>query len=443
MAEPRRSVHSRIRAWTCYAAIGYVAVSVTVVGLTLDELARMVGESSGVDLRQVFLGRGLGAVCGTVISGWLIDRYPLKGVIMLFIFSSAALLALVPFAPTTALLVIAFFGVGLSGSALVVCATTSACWAFPGASVGPVMSGASAAFGISSALLPLLLSPFAGSLPAQYGVSAACSLPALLLLALSSAPVRPGASAAQRAAAPVQERLERGAGGRGAGDKAGGGARADGACFRRGTGLTLCAGLVQVLLQGGLSSLMGWIVSFGRLHWAEADSASALISALQGASTVGCLLAASLQKRVDLLVLLPLQLTIATAGMLACVGLGSASTAGFLAIGWYGFFAGPTVGYCSSLLNTYVTLTGFRMSIVSLGINAGANLVPWGVGCLMSSLGPLALVGSICAANALLVVGMGSAAACGALGRRRAARAAARAGRSEPLLRASSRAGDE
>lgn len=458
MLERRRSIRSKIRAWTCYAAISYVAVSVTVVGLTLDQLAEMVGARDGVDLRQIFLGRGVGAVCGTVISGWMIDRFPLRQVIMLFIVSSAVLLSLVPFAPSATILVLSFFAVGLSGSALVVGATTSACWAFPGASVGPVMSATSAAFGISSALLPFVLRPFSGSLHLQYGISAACCLPALLLLWLGSAPVRPRVSSLQRAPAPRPESLERGAGGahgayggRGSqlpdsadgrtlegrceavGGGAAGGARGiahhGSVCCRRSTALTLCAGLVQVLLQGGLSSLMGWIVSFGRTHWDEADSASALISALQGASTVGCIIAASFQKRLDLLVLLPLQLAIATIGMLACTRLASTSAAGFVAIGWYGLFAGPTVGYCSSLLNTYVTLTGFRMSIVSLGINAGANLVPWAVGCLMSSLGPLALVLSISVANAILVLAMGCAAVCTTIAQRRAG-----ASHVEPLL---------
>ncbi|KAJ1630808.1 hypothetical protein T492DRAFT_1000510 [Pavlovales sp. CCMP2436] len=194
-----------------------------------------------------------------------------------------------------------------------------------------------------------------------------------------------------------------------------------------------------VLLQGGLSSLMGWIVSFGRLQWDATNSASVLISTLQGASTAGCVAAAYLQGRLDLLVLLPVQLAIATIGMLVCVAFASSTLAGFAAIGWYGFFAGPTVGYCSSLLNTYVTLTGVRMSIVSLGINAGANLVPWGIGCLMSSFGPLALIISICAANAVLVVVLG-AAACAS---RRCAYGRAVGSREEPLLPAKAAAGGE
>jgi MFS family permease len=373
-------------------------VTVAIVGLTLDELAAMVGMQSGVDLRQIFLARGLGAVVGTLVGGWMVDRLPIKQVIVFFVVMSAATLgALVPNMPGARSLAAAFFLVGLSGSALVVCATTSACWAFPGASVGPVMSRASASFGVSSAALPLIMHPLSASLRLQYGVCAACSLPALLLLSASNAPARPIAPPRPPpSSAAVDE------------EKRSHGARRS----RRGLALALAAALVQVLLQGGLSSLMGWIVSFGRIHyWYEADRASVLMSVLQGASTVGCMLAAEFQRRVDLLLLLPAQLAVATAGMLVCIAWADSSVAGFAAIAWYGFFAGPTVGYCSSLLNTYATLTGIKMSIVSLGINAGANLVPWAVGCLMSSLGPLALVGSICAANIVLIV-VTSGAAC-------------------------------
>ncbi|KAG8457087.1 hypothetical protein KFE25_009847 [Diacronema lutheri] len=424
-----------IRAWTCYAAIGYVAVTVTVVGLTLDQLAQLVGVRGGVELRQIFLGRGVGAVVGTLVSGWMLDRFPVKRVVTLFSVSSALFLAAVPAARTVPALVCLFFAVGLSGSALVVCATTSACWAFPGASVGPVMSAAAASFGVSSALLPLLLRPFAASLRAQYTLSSGCAIPALLLLALSTAPTRPPRLSALPRGVVEAGGLE---GGPGRPPPAGAAAElgcaphgGSGGCCRcrRSTALTLSAGVVQVLLQGGLSSLMGWIVSFGRMHWDEADSASALISALQGASTVGCVAAAHFQKRCDLLVLLPAQLAVATAGMLAAIALTSSGSAGFVAIGWYGFFAGPTVAYCSSLLNTHVRLTGFRMGVVSVGINVGANLVPWGVGCLMSAFGPLALVLSICAANTLLVVALGGAAAWTCLARRREP-----AGGVEPLL---------
>mmetsp|Transcript_22857 Transcript_22857/g.53026 ORF Transcript_22857/g.53026 Transcript_22857/m.53026 type:complete len:394 (+) Transcript_22857:80-1261(+) len=367
LGERRLSIRSRILAWTCYAAIGYVGLTVTVVGLTLDQLAPMVGLAHAVELRQIFLGRGMGAVTGSLVSGWVCDRFSIKRVVTLLILAEAVLLALVvPSMTTLDSLTAAFFAVGVVGSSLVVCATTSACWAFPGALVGPVMSAASASFGIASALLPLLLRPFAHSLRLQYCACAAGSIPALLLLWLSDMPRRPRPRKAERPAERSENEWSAGSADRGS------------------LALTLAAALVQVLLQGGLSSLMGWIVSFGRLQWDATNSASVLISTLQGASTAGCVAAAYLQGRLDLLVLLPVQLAIATIGMLVCVAFASSTLAGFAAIGWYGFFAGPTVGYCSSLLNTYVTLTGVRMSIVSLGINAGANLVPWGIGCLMS-----------------------------------------------------------
>ncbi|KAJ1630807.1 hypothetical protein T492DRAFT_871015, partial [Pavlovales sp. CCMP2436] len=150
LGERRLSIRSRILAWTCYAAIGYVGLTVTVVGLTLDQLAPMVGLAHAVELRQIFLGRGMGAVTGSLVSGWVCDRFSIKRVVTLLILAEAVLLALVvPSMTTLDSLTAAFFAVGVVGSSLVVCATTSACWAFPGALVGPVMSAASASFGIA------------------------------------------------------------------------------------------------------------------------------------------------------------------------------------------------------------------------------------------------------------------------------------------------------
>lgn len=413
------SMRSRVRAWTTYAAISYVALTVTVVGLTLEQLARHTRAASLTDVRSLFVGRGVGALTGTLLGGVLCDRLPIKQVVGGFIGLSAAAVASVPLATTCTALTAVFFVVGLAGSALVVCTSTSACWAFPGGDVGPVFSRAAAAFGISAATLPFLLAPVRTSLPAQYLLVSAAAAPALALLWVSEAPLRPMASPPPGA---------RGARGRAAGAAPAGGAhlaprRASGS---RAIALAIAIACAQALLQGSIAGLTGWVVSFGTLEWSQGRHAPMLMSAFQGASTVGCLVVAHFQHRFDLLRLTSAHLVLAVGSVVLWLTTLESVIAGYVAIACYGFFAAPAVGFCSALYSSHAVPSGVAMSILSLGINAGANFAPWAIGLLMSRHGPVALVYGLLAPNAALAVLFCALLALRAARRARAARREAR-----------------
>ena len=49
----------------------------------------------------------------------------------------------------------------------------------------------------------------------------------------------------------------------------------------------------------------------------------------------------------------------------------------WIAVAAYGFFNGPTVGYCYDLVNRLTIATEKGMSIVMFGLNFGASLVPF------------------------------------------------------------------
>lgn len=380
----RASWRSKVRAWMVYAGLMYVSVSVAVVGITIEKLAPHVHAAHGVQLRSIFLGRGVGAVLGTCIGGVLIDRYPLKWVMGLFMALSAAMLLLVPVCTSLASLSAVFALLGVGGSGTVCCTTTAACWAFPGDAVGPVLSRAGGAFGLAAAMLPAVLYPFEQSVARQYICVASCSLPALALLAYSSAIHRP--SPAGAGATPAQV------------------AKGASSCLPGGRdGLLRAVGvaLVQVLLQGNLSSLMSWLVTFVTMTDASVTHGAAVlrISVLQTAITMGCFAAAQYQQLCSLVAVACVHLALAGAGLLGWLLLLDQSRALLAVIGWVGFFAGPSVGFASSIYNQR-PVSGIGMAVVNLGINTGANCMPWLVGWLMELYGPVALPATVAIANA-------------------------------------------
>ncbi|CAE8609780.1 unnamed protein product, partial [Polarella glacialis] len=99
------------------------------------ELADRVGEPNPLELHNVFLGRGIGAVIGTLLGGWLSDRSPIKRAMCCCIGFSACSVAAVPIVASyqsVRLLAFCFALIGMSGSALVSFTVAAACWSFPG-----------------------------------------------------------------------------------------------------------------------------------------------------------------------------------------------------------------------------------------------------------------------------------------------------------------------
>lgn len=401
MARPRLMSHrSVVRAWTCYAALGYTALTVTIVGLTLPDLAERVGSGDPLALRVVFLGRGAGAVAGTILGGWLCDhgdKLPLKITMSLCVVASSLAVAAAPLLAAHAgveALVADFVALGLSGSALVCCTVSAACWAFPGEQAAPVLQGCQCAFGISSAVLPVVLLPLRWNGVAEYGAVALGAVPALLLLCLSSSPEKP-------------EGGKRGS------------ARAAGVSAAFCWFVAVQLSLAQFLLQGTNSSLIAYLVLFGTENASMSDGdARLLVAVLQGSSTAGSLLAMRYQAKFRLLDLACLQLAIAVIGIAAWVALPCTAGVTLAGVGFIGFVVGPTLSYCSALFNQYTTPSGNQLAVINLGSNLGATIAPFLVGALLDRYGTSALPWSVLSAIGTVLLGMASAKAVSARSQR-------------------------
>jgi len=377
-----KSFRSHVRAWSCYAAISYVALTVTIVGLTLQDLAAQAGWNDPRDIRMIFLARCSGAFCGTLIGGWLIDRVPMKSVFLIFILLSATGLFLVPVAAWSniKLLMVDFSMIGLSGSALVCCSVTVACWAFPGKEAGPVLSGFAAAYGLSSAALPLLVEPLEVGVTAKYAFVSCAAFPALILVAISQPPSKPPGTVCCSTASRDSTKQ----------------------C--RSWPLVFAAGFAQFLLQGASASLMNWSVTFARLQLNMAfETAGFLVSVLQITVTASSFVAMLYQSHFNLLDLAIVQLAMSTSLIFGWWTICSHKEAIFLVVGLYGFVAGPTVSYSSGLLNQYTTPSGAQLSVISLGSNIGTSLAPFVCGALMKTWGPSALIVTVLVCNALVL----------------------------------------
>lgn len=366
------SRRSRIRAWTLYTAIGYESLTVTVVGLTLEFLAKRTGTPNPVDLRGVFVCRGAGAVVGSVLGGLLADALPIRLVVSAMVLVSAGSILAVPLCSSLGLLAAAFAVVGASGGALVVVSLTAANWAFAD-EVGPVIAGCTASFSIASALLPLLLFPVWRNGGAEYLVVAVCALPALALVAAFEPPHREVHGEEENVPRRVAPALAAGF-------------------------------LVNFCLVGASSSLLVWSVPFAHLENLDCPFLPLLVTMLSGAGTAGSLASMHYQQSFDAWYLAKAQLALGLVGTGCWLLSAKDVAASFAGLAWHGFVAMPVVAYITPLYNSYARTqrpTGLEVAVLSLGNNCGANLGPYLSGALMQACGPRALLGAVFVANAL------------------------------------------
>merc|ERR1712048_744785 len=90
---------------------------------------------------------------------------------------------------------------------------------------------------------------------------------------------------------------------------------------------------------------------------------------------------------------------------LTCVGVSvwsnfeTSHSACALAVVWYGFVAGPTLSYCSSLFNHYTKPSGSQLAVINLGSNLGNSVGPFVCGNLIHTYGTMVLVEFVFATN--------------------------------------------
>merc|ERR1711879_1002549 len=189
----------------------------------------------------------------------------------------------------------------------------------------------------TSTLLPLLLAPVRGSANLEYFVAAACGVPALMLLFVFEAPEK------RQAEAPAS-----------GSDASAANSGSLGVWL-----LAVIACMAQALLQGSNSALIQYLVTFGQrqIHLPR-NSASMLVTLLQGGVMCGSLLAARFQAQFSLLNLACVQLFLVCSLVASWIAHAHVSKLAFVVVALYGVVSGPTLGYNNALFNTYTKPTG-------------------------------------------------------------------------------------
>lgn len=388
------SVRSKIRAWTCFTAIAYQSLTTVIVGLTLNDLAERMHVENALQLHNLFLGRAIGAVFGTMLGGWLCDVCPIKLAMSCCIGSSALSVIAVPFSASTGnawILSANFFLLGCVGSALVSFTVSAACWSFPGKEVGPVLATCNGAFGMTSAALPLVfkLLHLQGFAVVEYSFVAVCSLPPLAFLLASQAPTRPVERSFEK-----EEEEEPG--------------DSPSKAVRQWMAV-IAAALAQFLFSGANSALLSWIVSYSANELHDRSMAPLLVSLLQGSLMLGSFSASRYQQYFALWDLARGQVLAVLFGLLLWLPFTDSVIATVLALAWYGLAGGPLVTYCSTLLNQHCSPSGVQLAVINVGGNFGASAGPFIVGILMIQSGPTALPCTVSYAFLVALLGFGVA----------------------------------
>ncbi|CAK9116931.1 unnamed protein product [Durusdinium trenchii] len=349
-----------------------------------------------LELHDLFLGRAIGAVFGTMLGGWLCDVCPIKVAMSCCIGSSALSVLSVPFAAATGnawILSANFFLLGCVGSALVSFTVSAACWSFPGKEVGPVLATCNGAFGMTSAALPLIfkLLHWQGKAVVEYSFVAACSLPPLAFLLASQAPTR-----------PVEKSLEEI---ESEGDQ-------DAALHRvriQQWVAVIAAAVAQFLFSGANSALLSWIVLYSADELEDRSVAPFLVSLLQSSLMLGSFGASRYQRYFALWNLARFQVFAVLSGLLLWLPFTKSIFATVCALAWYGLAGGPLVTYCSTLLNQHCSPSGLQLAVINVGGNFGASAGPFIVGILMIKSGPSALPLTVSYAFLAALLGFGVA----------------------------------
>jgi FHS family Na+ dependent glucose MFS transporter 1 len=304
--------------------------------------------------------RALGYLGGSVLSGFLYDRFRGHPTMSLALFGLAALMALTPLAPLLIAVVVIFLLLGLAEGFVDVGGNTLLVWAYRG-DVGPHMNGLHFCFGAGAFVAPIVVAQvvtLGGESLWSYWVLAALCLPSAVALLWLPSP------AAQHAAeADDSPRIN--------------------------YWLVALFALFFLLYVAAEIGFGGWLASYAQaLQLTDEATAAYLTSAFWGALTAGRLLAIPIAARLRPRTILIGDLI----GCLISVGVVIAWPQSLIAL-WIGAIG---LGLAmASIFPTTITFAARRMPVTGrvtscflVGVSLGAMSVPWLIGQLFERNGP-------------------------------------------------------
>ncbi|MFZ1399466.1 MAG: MFS transporter [Candidatus Promineifilaceae bacterium] len=357
-----------------FIALGMASAA---LGPTLPGLAEQTStQLSGISF--LFATRSFGYLTGSILAGRVLDRLPGHPLLMGLLLLMGVALALVPLIGQLWLLTAVMLVAGIMEAGVDVGTNTLMVWRF-GEKVGPYMNSLHFFFGLGAFISPIIIAQTMlatdGGIRLGYWVLALMVLPAVLLfLRFPSLPIRHRDTAVDN---PKANTLL----------------------------ILLVAGFL-FLYVGAEVSYGGWVYTYAiTLGLSSSTAAAYLTSFFWGALTLGRLLSIPIAARLHPKTLLSGALGGALLSMgILLVGQSSAAAlwAGTIGLGLSMSVIFPTT---LSLAENTLSLSGKMTSYFFIGASLGAMIVPWLIGQLFESVGPVVTMITILI-TLLLAVGL-------------------------------------
>jgi FHS family Na+ dependent glucose MFS transporter 1 len=374
-----------------YLSFAHLGLSVAALGPALPFLAEATSTSLGA-ASSVFVAQNLGYMLGSYFGGRLYDRLAGTRLLSVGMWAMLPVLALIPLARSLALLLGAIAALGVLQGLVDVGGNMLILWTPPeGRSFR--MNALHLAFGAGAFLCPLIMAQavrLTGGIRWEYWSLAILVVPVGSFL-LRLAPFR----------------------GRHVSSSAGGGRS-------WALGIVLVSALIflNVAAEAGYGS---WVYTYAlRRRLADTVSAAYLVSVFWGAFTAGRLTSTLLAVRLQPLPMILASLGGCLAAAAALLAWPDRPAAAWACTAAYGFFMGPLFANILTLAGEVMTLTGRITGIFLVGTSLGGLFLPWLIGQLFESVGPVVM-------PAALLVDLAAALLCCLLLRLAIARRAATA----------------
>lgn len=359
--------HFSVVKWLTVAAymlsMGVCGIVLVALGSTLEVLAHQVARTT-TSIGSVFIARGSGSIFGSIICSKLYRWFPGKSVLLITLISIMVTLILLPFTSTVCQLYFYFFVLGLGTSI-----TDTGCQLMTRKlhrkSAGPWLGANATVFGLSAALVPIL-EMSSSKLSIQYLILASIvALSCCLVLCASQLsrkdtehqPVNLSVFTSNEA---IQKEVH---------------------SLVPHYYSEIAISVMLFCFVGGSISATAYIESYiDQTGIISSHQKGNLVFVLWISITAGRIAGVQDQR------------SLSDSGLsnhlsFLCLGgffamslifiLPQSHTAMWIGTALYGFFHGPTVGFCQDLNNRLTLPTEKSMAIVMFGLNCGASFVPY------------------------------------------------------------------
>jgi FHS family Na+ dependent glucose MFS transporter 1 len=339
-------------------------------GPTLSHLSGQTGSTLG-QISGIFAAISVGYILGALLSGRLYDRLPGPAILSGALFGMTLLLALIPLMPSLWLLVAVMVMIGFGTAFQDVGSNTLVVWTF-GREAGPYTNALQFAFGLGAFLAPVLADRiFALGEGVRWVYWVQAAMVALVAIWLIRFP------APARRAAP------------GGADTT----SSKGAWKARAVWLTVMIAALLGLHLGAELGFGDWIFSYAVALNVGSDTLARLLNSVYwGAMSIGRLIA------------IPLAVWMLPRTMLLADLVGAGLSVGLILLlpGWPPALWIGTFGFGLSLASFYasainfterrIPITGQVTSYLLVGSVVGEMILPWLIGQLFDSIGPVGLM---------------------------------------------------